>query len=378
MCAASAGAWAQQAMQETAELKLQPMAAVPPISEDGSITTPSFQLPFSYYASPEARTAFIASMKMNAAVAAAQGAERNAPKDMLALRRLVAPMQASTAKKAAVAYPYASEKVRIAGVAVEMFTPVSGITPENRGRILINIHGGGGFLGAGGVGGVIESAPVAHYGHIKVAAIDYRMAPEYTFPAPLEDVAAVYRELLKTYRPENIGLYGCSSGGFITAEMVAWFQHVGLPEPAALGVLCASLLPDTQGDSAYLSAYFSGGVLPSHEIDQVLDGPSMRGVERTNALAVPEASEEVLRAFPPTLFLTGSRAPEMSAATHSHLRLLDLGVTAELVLFDGMGHGFYTNPDLPESALAHRVIVRFFAEHLGHKPPRIKDRTASH
>jgi acetyl esterase/lipase len=68
----------------------------------------------------------------------------------------------------------------------------------------------------------------------------------------------------------------------------------------------------------------------------------------------------------------------MSAATHSHLRLLDLGVTAELVLFDGMGHGFYTNPDLPESALAHRVIVRFFAEHLGHKPPRIKDRTASH
>jgi monoterpene epsilon-lactone hydrolase len=363
-------AQAEPRMQESTELKLPPMAPVAPTADDGTITTPSFQLPFSYYASAQARDAFVKSMKMNAAVAAAQGAQRDAPKDLLALRRLVAPLQEASAKKAAQAYPYQSEKVRIAGVAVEIFTPSSGIARENRDRILINIHGGGGFLGGGGVGGVIESAPIAHYGHIKVVAIDYRMAPEFTFPAASEDVAAVYKELLKSHRPENMGLYGCSSGGFITAEMVAWFQHVGLPQPGALGVLCASLLPDSQGDSAYLSAYFSGGVLPSQQVAEILDGPSMRGVDRHNSLAVPLASEEVLRTFPPTLFLTGTRAPEMSAATHSHIRLLELGVAAELVLFDGMGHGFYMNPDLPESERADKIIVRFFADHLGRKPTR--------
>ena len=66
--------------------------------------------------------------------------------------------------------------------------------------------------------------PVAVLGRIKVVSLDYREGPKYRFPAASEDVAAAYRELLKTYRAEDIGIYGCSAGGMLTGMSVAWFQ----------------------------------------------------------------------------------------------------------------------------------------------------------
>ena len=50
------------------------------------------------------------------------------------------------------------------------------------------------------------------------------MAPEYQFPTASEDVAAVYKALLRKYRAQNIGIYGCSAGSLLAAEALAWFQ----------------------------------------------------------------------------------------------------------------------------------------------------------
>jgi epsilon-lactone hydrolase len=95
---------------------------------------------------------------------------------------------------------------------------------------LINLHEGG-FVFGGRWGGQIESIPIAAVGKFKVMSVDYRMAPEHRFPAASGDVAAVYRELLNTYQPKNIGIYGCSACGLLTAQAVAWLQKEGLPPP---------------------------------------------------------------------------------------------------------------------------------------------------
>src|SRR3546814_2591514 len=75
------------------------------------------------------------------------------------------------------------------------------------------------MLVGGRYGGQLESIPVSSMGRIKVVTVDYRMAPEHSYPAAEEDVIAVYRDLLKTYRAENIGIYGCSRSEEHTSEL---------------------------------------------------------------------------------------------------------------------------------------------------------------
>src|SRR3546814_7333243 len=96
----------------------------------------------------------------------------------------------------------------IAGVPVDIVTPAAGVAADKRDKVLLNFHGGGFVLGNGGVGGRMEAVPVAGLGGYRVITVDYRQAPEAVYPAATEDALAVYKELLKTYRPQDIGVYG--------------------------------------------------------------------------------------------------------------------------------------------------------------------------
>ncbi|HEX7852111.1 MAG TPA: alpha/beta hydrolase fold domain-containing protein [Sphingobium sp.] len=328
------------------------------VKRDGTITIPSFDLPYSEYGSPEARDLMVRRF---------MGPQAQGPTPDIAVgRKAVDDMIfRPTAEGHARAYPYISNKGRIAGVSVETFVPKAGIAPENKERILINLHGGGFIVGTGGLAGAAESIPIAGIGRIRVIAVDYRQAPEYAFPAASEDVAAVYRELLKTYRPKNIGIYGCSSGGMLVGQSIAWFLKEKLPLPGAIGVLCSSL-NGPGGDSQQIwsrMGSYNRDLPPSTPV-AVFETPYLAGQSRSNPLVVPAASKDVMRQFPPTIFVTGSRSAEMSSAATSHNELLDLGVKSQLVVVDGMEHGFY-NDVLPEAALAHRLVVRFMMENLG-------------
>src|SRR5437016_1167146 len=127
-------------------------------------------------------------------------------------------------------YPVNVEETTTAGVRTDIITPLS--APQDR-RVLINIHGGGFNSDSGSL---IEGVPIANLAKIKVVSVYYRLAPENPFPAAVDDVVAVYRELLKTYKPHNIGIYGTSAGAILTAEVTVRLQRLGLPLPAALGI----------------------------------------------------------------------------------------------------------------------------------------------
>ena len=122
--------------------------------------------------------------------------------------------------EARAAYPVEIESSPIGEIFTEVVTPAGGVPAENARRALINLHGGGFSVGARTIGR-LESIPVASIARMKVVAVDYRQGPEFRFPAASEDVAAVYRSLLESYSPGNIGLFGCSAGGMLTAQAVA-------------------------------------------------------------------------------------------------------------------------------------------------------------
>lgn len=255
----------------------------------------------------------------------------------------------------------------MAGVAVDVVRPASGIGTHNTARVLINVHGGA-FLWGSGSGALVEAVPIAATMGIKVVTVDYRLAPEHRFPAASQDVAAVYTALLKRYRAENIGIYGCSAGGVITAQTVAWLQRQRLPRPGAIGTFCGTGAAYA-GDSAYLSdPLTTGKALRQGGLPATLLTVYLTGVSATDPLAYPLSSDEVMAAFPPVLQLAGSRDFAASILTAQHRRLAALGVLSELQLFDGLGHAFFVWPDMPESIEAYRLVASFFDRHLGTTP----------
>jgi acetyl esterase/lipase len=259
-------------------------------------------------------------------------------------------------------YPARIESALIDGVRVDVVTPSGGIGPRNRDRVLINAHMGGFFTG-GRYGGALEAVPLAGRGGIRVIAVDYRLSPENLFPAASEDMEKVYREVLKTTAPESIGIYGCSAGGTLVAQSIAWFQQKKLPLPGAIGIFCSGAMPTFWfgGDSAQLSSLLNA--TPPVGPDRPAWAPRsyFEGIALDDPLVTPGEFPAVLAKFPPTLLVTGTRDVAMSNALVTHARLLQAGVDARLFVQEGLGHGhFFALPGTPESTTAYDVIWKFF------------------
>lgn len=258
----------------------------------------------------------------------------------------------------------------IAGVQTDVIEPAGGIAAKNKRRVLINLHGGG-FAVAAGLGGQMESIPIASLGAIKVITVDYREGPEFKFPAASEDVADVYRELLKSYPARNIGIYGCSSGGTLAAESLAWFQTHNLPRPGAIGMFGSGALVPELGDSAFTGYLLMGGAMGSADAAEPARTPYFDTPELKlkDPLVSPVYSASVLSKFPPSLIISGTRDVALSSAAYTHAQLVRLSVSSDLHVWEGAVHCSYAqpvvDPSVPETREAWHVIIKFFDQHLG-------------
>jgi epsilon-lactone hydrolase len=336
-------------------------AAAPFVDADGTAHLPAGAVPASRFMSAEARAKFIKNFSHPPRPPAAGPA---APPDYNAIREGDERHNAPFVERARELYPVDIEERVLGGVRTQVVTPKGGVAPANRNRVLINLHGGG-FIWGEGNGARVESIPIAGLGKIEVVTVAYRMAPEHEFPAAGEDVAAVYRELLKDHEARNIGIYGCSAGGRLTAQSIAWFDKEKLPMPGAIGTFCGSLAFGG-GDSSHLAPLLVGE-LPAADVDSgSLKGTLyLKNAAATDPLVLPINSPRLLKRFPPTLLIAGSRDPTVSSLYAAQAALTEAGVEAELHVWDGMWHAFFFDPDLPESQQVYRVVVRFFDRHLG-------------
>lgn len=119
------------------------------------------------------------------------------------------------------------ERATIGGVPCEWFRV------GNPTACILFAHGGGHVLGS-------TISHQALIGELAVAAgvdmlgVDYRLAPEHSFPAGIEDMIAVYRAVLASgLPPEKIALAGDSAGGGLIASTLLRIKQLGLPNPAA-------------------------------------------------------------------------------------------------------------------------------------------------
>lgn len=236
------------------------------------------------------------------------------------------------------------ERTQIAGVKVFMVTPRN-LPSNNTNRLLMHVHGGA-YIFGGGEAALPEAIFLASYGCYKVVSIDYRMPPDFPYPAAMDDAKAAWQELIKTNKPANMAVFGSSAGGAMTLALVLRAKAEKVPLPAAIA-------PSTPwADIAKI-----GDTYDSNEwIDNVLvswDGVLCRAAllyAARHDLKDPQLSPIYgdFSGFPPAILTTGTRDLFLSNTVRTHRKLRRAGVVADLNVYEAQSHAQYSfNPGAP-------------------------------
>lgn len=220
-------------------------------------------------------------------------------------------------------------------------------------RVLLDMHGGA-FIAGGGEVCRAWAGLLALRVRARVCSIDYRMPPDHPYPCGLNDCVAVYGELLRERRPEEIVVSGLSAGGNLAAALILRARDEGMPLPAGAVLMSPEVDLTESGDSFQTNLGID--VFGSLKAANLLYAAGQD-------LAAPYLSPlfaELGKGFPPTLLTTGTRDLFLSNTVRMHRALRAAGLPAELHVFEAAPHrGF---PGTPEQAELDREIHRFLDE----------------
>jgi monoterpene epsilon-lactone hydrolase len=248
----------------------------------------------------------------------------------------------------------------IGGVRVFTITPTE-IPPANRDRVLLHVHGGG-YVLYPGEAGAGEGMLMAGYGRFKVVSVDYRMPPDFPFPAALDDAMAVWRALLADHDPRKMAIFGSSAGGGLALAMILRAKAERLPLPAAIapGTPWADLTGN--GDSIMANAFVDNVLVSMSGWAGAAATLYAGGHDLRDPLISPIFGD--FKGFPPAIVTSGTRDLFLSNAVRTHRKLRQAGVDAALQVFEAQSHAQFLMPFVPETEDAFGEIARFFGMHL--------------
>lgn len=250
-------------------------------------------------------------------------------------------------------YGVAMQESELGGVPVRIFTPHAA-SAGNRPRVLLNLHGGGFTKDAGSI---TENVPIAALTGIQVIAARYRMAPEFPFPAAVDDAEGVYRALLQQYSAQSIGLYGTSAGAILCCQLLVRLQDVRMPLPRVLGFFSGTADLSRPGDTEHFFRPLD---------DNSAGGGFFSSYIGNHDPLSPQLSPlfSNLSGFPPTLCIGGTRDFLLSQTVLFHQALRRAQVEAELIVFEAMPHAHWIYLDLPESDETFGYMAEFLSRYL--------------
>jgi acetyl esterase/lipase len=253
------------------------------------------------------------------------------------------------------------EPMTIAGVNAFTVTPRS-IPTRNEGRLLLHLHGGVRVLNPGEAG-TREAILMAGFGGFKVLSVDYRMPPDFPFPAALDDAVAVYREVLKTTRARTIGVFGTSAGGSLTFTTLLRAKAEGLPMPGAIAPGTPTVDLTKTGDSLFTNAMVDNVLGTQDGFIRATALLYANGRDLKDPLLSPIYGD--VRGFPPAILTSGTRDLYLSNTVRMHRKLRAAGVEAVLQVWEGQSHAQYMfDINAPETREYHDEVARFFDLHL--------------
>jgi acetyl esterase/lipase len=256
----------------------------------------------------------------------------------------------------------AVQPTTIAGVKAFIVTPRS-VPVGNRGRMLLHLHGGARVLHPGEAG-TREAMLMAGFGGFKVISVDYRMPPDFPFPAALDDAFTVYREVLKTTNAENVGIFGASAGGSLTLTTLLRAKMEQLPMPGAIAPGTPTVDLTKTGDSLFTNAMVDNVIGTQDGFIRATALLYANGRDLKDPLLSPIYGD--VHGFPPTILASGTRDLYLSNTVRLHRKLRAAGVEAVLQVWEGQSHTQYmADVTAPETREYHDEVARFFDLHMG-------------
>jgi monoterpene epsilon-lactone hydrolase len=247
------------------------------------------------------------------------------------------------------------EPISAGGVSAEWQT----IPDATEDRVLLYVHGAGFIMGsANSFRGL--TFKLGELTKMRVLSLNYRLAPEHSYPAQLEDCSAAYRWLLSTgIKPGDVVIAGDSAGGNLALEMLLKSRSDGVPLPA--GAVCLSPLVDCgmrASDDPFWENAATDPVLAETGIFYWM-AAYLGEADPGDPLVSPIYAE--LGDLPPLLV----QASTCEMLFNDSKRLVDkaraAGTNATLQSWDDMMHAFqyFGLHDLPEAGEALDNIAKF-------------------
>ncbi len=207
------------------------------------------------------------------------------------------------------------------------------------GRLMVFYHGGGWVTGDLDT----HDAPcrfIARQAATRVLAVDYRLAPEHPFPAPVEDALAAFADVVARAAelgadPARISVCGDSAGGNLAA--VVSQQTAGGARPAAALLIYPAC--DFTGGTASRSLFAEGFLLEKSDMDWCQDRYLQAYGELTDPRVSP-AFGAVDAEHPPTVVVTAGFDPLRDEGEAYAAQLRAAGIPTVLRRYPGLIHGF--------------------------------------
>ena len=207
-------------------------------------------------------------------------------------------------------------------------------TPDGTLPVIVYFHGGGFTVGSSEDCGFL-ARKLSLTNHALVVSANYRSAPEFAFPVPLDDAFDVYRWV--AVHADEIGgdgsclaIAGDSAGSNLAAALPLRAREEGVRIPDAVVML-----------GAYV-------------------GPT----PWNHPLVSPIEAD--LSGYPPTVVVAGTHDPIVDSAKAFAQRIREAGGTTVDYFPAGMPHGFYFFPGVhPEEAVAYDIVAGALATAFG-------------
>jgi acetyl esterase len=252
------------------------------------------------------------------------------------------PEQARALRTAKIGTPATSvamvRDVEAGSVRARLYHPA----PDTTTGLLVFLHGGGWVIGDLDTHDETCRSLAAGSGHA-VLSVDYRLAPEHPFPAPLADAIEATRWAHAHAGdlgadPARIAIGGDSAGGNLAAVVTQL-----APAPLVFSLLVYPVTDARLGQPSHdenAEGYFLSTAGMRWFIDHYLSGGM--GSPDDPRVSPLLADDAALAVSPPTLVITAGYDPLRDEGSAYAERLHAVGVPTSLVHYPGMFHGFFS------------------------------------